>query len=217
VIGQYFNQDEDESSGEEAETAKKPLLLVGAGKDATVSKPTVLMNKGRLPLSPEDEEEESSEEEKSSRISPPAKARIRPPASFFSMDFLEDPGDMMEWQEEEEEEKPLPPPTAKPKVKTELEIELEYKHILYGGKKRKGPKIGLGKKKKTTAVAPKSGSKETSSIIKQISAWPELVIKTPIKSKVTKGRKLKKRLKTVVNREKSADLKSPKTRRYVYV
>merc|ERR1719429_754882 len=35
------------------------------------------------------------------------------------------------------------------KVKTDIEIEKEYRHILFGGKKRKPTKISVGKKKKT--------------------------------------------------------------------
>ena len=66
-------------------------------------------------------------------------SRVRPPASFYSMEFLE--------EAELEEE-------AEGKVKTELELEAEYRHILYGGKKKKAPKLGFGKKKKKPEPPP---------------------------------------------------------------
>ena len=46
----------------------------------------------------------------------------------------------------------------KNKIKTDEEIEIEYKHIIFGAKKRKGPRLGLGspkkKKKKKSLRAP---------------------------------------------------------------
>jgi hypothetical protein len=169
VIGQYFNQ--DDSSGDDDE--RQPV----SKKDESVR---AADKKSRLKTTPPRKvEAESSEDERPLAKSPPlARARIRPPASFFSMDFLEDTCDVLEWQEEEEGDlKPLP--AARSKVKTELEIELEYKHILYGGKKRKGPKIGLVKKKKKQVV-------DTSSIKQALKP----VSKVPLKGK---GGKVKKK------------------------
>jgi hypothetical protein len=190
VIGQYFNQDEDESSADEA----KPLLHT-ALKESAVPKAKVapVKKNRRIPAltatqkppprsaraessDDDEEEEEGVEPPTSNRISPPARARIRPPASFFSMDFLEDPADeddLLEWQQQEQDEE-NPPASTRPKVKTELEIELEYKHILYGGKRRKGAKkicLGKKKKKKTTNSIMNNAGVSTSSgrSIKQIS------------------------------------------------
>ncbi|XP_023323799.1 transcription initiation factor TFIID subunit 3 [Eurytemora carolleeae] len=111
VIGQYFNT---ESSGEDEEKeTKKPVKK-----------------------SKKSDSEDSTDDDVLE-----AKVRLRPPASFYSMDFLDD----LEAEVGKKE-----------KVKTELELEVEYKHILYGGKKKKPVKLGLGKKKKK-----KEDSKET--------------------------------------------------------
>jgi len=114
VIGQYFNQDEDESSADEA----KPLVGASA-KDLTPAPRPKAAPAKKLPRIPppasqkppakvesSDEEEEDIEPVTAKRVSPLARARMRPPASFFSMDFLEDPGDedeLMEWRPEEQD------------------------------------------------------------------------------------------------------------------
>lgn len=108
VIGQYFNAD---SSSEEDKRVEEITSKPAENSDS----------------------EESTEE--SSNNEGGKKARSRPPASFFSMDFLDEPAHT---------------DNATEKVKTDLEIEKEYRHILYGGKKRKAPKINVTKKKKTS-------------------------------------------------------------------
>jgi len=45
------------------------------------------------------------------------------------------------------------------KIKTDMEIEAEYRHILYGGKKRKAPKIGIGKKRRKASTYNFPGQK----------------------------------------------------------
>ena len=197
VIGQYFNQDEEDSSGEE------DAKLRGEKKEALPK--SVLPDKSRVTPRKEKKKEAESSEEGNPRCQPsppPARARIRPPASFFSMDFLEDTcDDVLDWQEEVEEDDDQPVSSARSKVKTELEIELEYKHILYGGRKRKGPKIGVGKKKK----------KNQDSIKQQISEAPKAAA---AKGKVAKGKKTVKVLKAEQLKKKSTDeIKSHKTRR----
>jgi len=231
VIGQYFNQDEDESSADEA----KPLLDT-ALKESAVSKAKVapVKKNRRIPAltasqkppprsarveSSDDDEDEGIEPPTSNRISPPARARIRPPASFFSMDFLEDPADeddLLEWQQQQQEQdEENPPSSTRPKVKTELEIELEYKHILYGGKRRKGAKkicLGKKKKKKTTSSIMNNAGVSTSSgrSIKQISVKN---LPVPV---AKKGKKMlgKKNIKMKPNPNKLAvDQTSHSTRR----
>jgi hypothetical protein len=111
VIGQYFNA--DSSSEEEQRVEPEPVE----------SKPQ--------------EQITDSEEESSAEDGDPAgskKVRSRPPASFFSMDFLDEPA------HSDNTEVP-------DKVKTDLEIEKEYRHILYG-KKRRPAKISVSKKRK---------------------------------------------------------------------
>lgn len=228
VIGQYFNQDDEDSSDDEEAAAVKAAAVEKhrpGGKEGGPKAKVAAASNSRLPAKPPEEEgEDESSSEVEDRpgqvVSPPpaAKARIRPPASFFSMDFLEDPGDMLEeWQQEEEEEEEAPPPPARAKVKTELEIEMEYKHILYGGKKRKGPKIGVGKKKKTKKSG--GGSKESSvegkPIQNRLEPPPEGKAASSKGGKIRpKGRKLKKGLKAALDRSKlSVDQKNQKTRR----
>ncbi len=208
MIGQYFNQDEDESSADEA----KPLLHTALKESAVPKAKVAPVKKNRRiaaltasqkppPRSAREESSDEDEEEDikpptSNRISPPARARIRPPASFFSMDFLEDPvdeDDLLEWQQQEQDEE-NPPASTRPKVKTELEIELEYKHILYGGKRRKGAKkICLGKKKKkktTSSIMMNNAGVSTSSgrSIKQISV-KNLPVPVAMKGKKMLGKK----------------------------
>jgi len=125
VIGQYFNN--DSSSEEEPRVAEKVL------KKKLVPVSSILS-------------ENSSDEDESLATS---KARTRPPASFFSMDFLDD----AEVSDINNENLPTE------KIKTDLEIEAEYKHILYGGKKRKAPKIGAGKKRKKASTYKFPGEK----------------------------------------------------------
>ena len=117
VIGQYFNAD---STSEEEQTLEAEHALEGKSKPFTDS---------------EDEEDSSAEDEE--HTGSEKRARSRPPASFFSMDFLDEPAHSEKVNNHPE------------KVKTDIEIEKEYRHILFGGKKRKPTKISVGKKKKT--------------------------------------------------------------------
>ena len=48
---------------------------------------------------------------------------------------------------------------AKSKIKTDEEIESEYKHIIFGAKKRKGPRLGLGSPKKKKKSSKERGCK----------------------------------------------------------
>jgi len=127
VIGQYFNN--DSSSEEEPRVADKVL------KKKLVPVSNILS-------------ENSSDEDESESLAT-NKVRARPPASFFSMDFLDD----AEVSDTNNENLP------NEKIKTDLEIEAEYKHILYGGKKRKAPKIGVGKKRKKASTYKFPGEK----------------------------------------------------------
>ena len=117
VIGQYFNAD---STSEEEQTLEAEHALEGKSKPFTDS---------------EDEEDSSTED--GEHTGSEKGARSRPPASFFSMDFLDEPAHSGKVDNHPE------------KVKTDIEIEKEYRHILFGGKKRKPTKISVGKKKKT--------------------------------------------------------------------
>ena len=119
VIGQYFNAD---STSEEEQTLEAEHALEGKSKPFTDS---------------EDEEDDSSNEDGEHVTGKEKRARSRPPASFFSMDFLDEPAHSDKGDNHPE------------KVKTDIEIEKEYRHILFGGKKRKPTKISVGKKKKT--------------------------------------------------------------------
>ena len=56
-----------------------------------------------------------------------------------------------------EEGEPVKP--AKNKIKTDEEIESEYKHIIFGAKKRKGPRLGLGSPKKKKKASKERGCK----------------------------------------------------------
>ena len=127
VIGQYFNN--DSSSEEEPRVAEKVL------------------KKKLVPMSNILSENSSDEDESESQAT--SKVRARPPASFFSMDFLD------EAEASDTNNENLP----NEKIKTDLEIEAEYKHILYGGKKRKAPKIGAGKKRKKASTYKFPGEK----------------------------------------------------------
>ena len=119
VIGQYFNND---SSSEEEQRLEKAKVVTKSSSNT-------------------DSEDDSSTEEGDAPS--PKKARSRPPASFFSMEFLEEPAHS---------------DSTEDKVKTDLEIEKEYRHILYG-KKRKPAKISTGKKKKIPSPYKNSGEK----------------------------------------------------------
>lgn len=127
VIGQYFNN--DSSSEEEPRVTDKIL------KKKIVPVSNILS-------------ENSSDEDENEYLTT-NKARTRPPASFFSMDFLDD----AEVSDTNNENLP------NDKIKTDLEMEAEYKHILYGGKKRKAPKIGAGKKRKKASTYKFPGEK----------------------------------------------------------
>ena len=118
VIGQYFNAD---STSEEEQTVESAHAVEVKSKHFTDS---------------EDDDEDSSTED-GEHTGSKKRARSRPPASFFSMDFLEEPAHADKSDNHPE------------KVKTDIEIEKEYRHILFGGKKRKPSKISVGKKKKT--------------------------------------------------------------------
>ena len=135
VIGQYFNN--DSSSEEEPRVAEKVL------KKKLVPMSNILS-------------ENSSDEDESESLAT-STARTRPPASFFSMDFLDD----AEVSDTNNENLPSE------KIKTDLEIEAEYKHILYGGKKRKAPKIGAGKKRKKASTY-KFPSEKTKKVTKAV-------------------------------------------------
>ena len=117
VIGQYFNAD---STSEEEQALETPDAFDLKSKAFSDS---------------EDDDDSSTED--SEHIGSDKRARSRPPASFFSMDILEEPA-----HSDNSHSHPG-------KVKTDIEIEKEYRHILFGGKKRKPTKISVGKKKKT--------------------------------------------------------------------
>ena len=76
-------------------------------------------------------------------------------------------GDKEEVTEEEEDE-PVKP--SKSKIKTDEEIESEYKHIIFGAKKRKGPRLGFGspKKKKKSKERSETKRKPTDSFVKPL-------------------------------------------------
>ena len=122
VIGQYFNADSSSEEEQRVEEAKEVVTKPSSNTDS--------------------EEDSSTEDGGHTR---PRKARSRPPASFFSMDFLEEPAHSDTTEQPD-------------KVKTDLEIEKEYRHILYG-KKRRPAKISIGKKKKTSSPQ-KNGSEK---------------------------------------------------------
>merc|ERR1719471_1119006 len=56
------------------------------------------------------------------------------------------------------------------KIKTDEEIESEYKHIIFGAKKRKGPRLGFGspKKKKKSKERSETKRKPTDSFVKPL-------------------------------------------------
>jgi len=181
VIGQYFNADSDGDAEEATVKPAKPTSPAATG-NKSVKSPAVAaaaikpakrgrkaVGRGRPPGGGRPREtDESSDSEVGKR------GRIRPPASFYSMDFL----DEVEAEEFEVGEEGV-------KVKTETELEAEYRHILYGGKKKKSPKIGFGKKKKKTAVVDPNDAEPIK---------PAAKAKKPAKNGKKMKRKLRKRL-----------------------
>ena len=178
VIGQYFNAD---STSEEEQTLEAEHALEGKSKPFTDS---------------EDEEDSSAEDEE--HTGSEKRARSRPPASFFSMDFLDEPAHSEKVNNHPE------------KVKTDIEIEKEYRHILFGGKKRKPTKISVGKKKKTPSPHKelrKRPSPEKVEKVRIVSRQQKTVTVLREANGKTKQQKMVQPLKITVKSSQSA--KSP--------
>ena len=106
------------------------------------------------------------------------------------------PSDNSSNEEEEEQESDEKhddndnPVDNKTKIKTDEEMESEYKHIIFGAKKRKGPRIGFGSPKKN-----KKKTKEKSDLKpKQATPVPQSkpeksIVKHEVKQEESKGKK----------------------------
>ena len=85
------------------------------------------------------------------------------------------------------------------KVKTDEEIEHEYKHIIFGAKKRKGPRLGLvSPKKKKKDSKGKSGHKKKRLYSSEISVSLTKDLKVNKKQETTfEGKKVKKKKRKI--------------------